>query len=283
MGTPPPGGGYGSPPAGYGPTGTRADYGPAPGAWQTPNGGFAPMPQNFPPGYIPDAGTAPLEGGVPWEQKGGSFIAKWWETLKACNGQTRPFFAAAAQNEKGDALFFGMISGAISGAFIGLMYVLLFGVLSLGLALGMPSGKGSSGAISGAFGAGLTMGIGIFYAVLITFSSAVGAAIRPLLWGGLHHLLLMMLGGIGERKTFMHTVRVAAYAEGASMPWIWIPIAGPFIAMFYGIRNLVVGYDETHKCGTGKATLVLFAPFICCCLCNLFIVLLGVSPALFKP
>ncbi|MEZ4315211.1 MAG: hypothetical protein R3F14_44920 [Polyangiaceae bacterium] len=119
------------------------------------------MPQNFPPGYVPDTGTAPLEGGVPWEQSGGSFLRKWWETVKACNHQTRPFFAAAAQNEKGDALFFGMVSGAVQGAALGLLYVLMFGALSLGLALGMPAG-GKGGPMAGAFGAGSAWGSGSF-------------------------------------------------------------------------------------------------------------------------
>ena len=285
------GGGYGPPGGGYGPPG-GGGYGPPGGAppgggygppgW--PGGGFAPMPQNFPPGYVPDTGTAPLEGGVPWEQKGGSFLGKWWATLKACNHETRPFFAAASQNEKGDALFFAAVSGGVSGAALGLLYLLIFGALSLGFALGMPTGgKGGSPAISGAMAAGFSLGIGIIYAVFITVGSAMGALVRPFLWGGLHHLLLMMLGGIGERKSFMHTVRVAAYAEGASMPWIWIPIAGPFFALYYGVKNLVVGYDETHRCGVGKALLVLFAPFLCCCGCQALVMLVGASPALFKP
>ncbi len=285
----PPGGGYGGPPGappggGYGapPGGGPGAYSP-PG-WTPPGGGFAPMPQNFPPGYVPDTGTAPLEGGVPWEQKGGSFLGKWWATLKACNGDTRPFFAAAAQNEKGDALFFAMVSGGVSGAFIGLLYMVIFGMLSLGFALGMPlGGKGGSAPISGAVAAGFSLGIGILYAIFITVGSAMGAAVRPFIWGGLHHVLLLMLGGVGERKTFMHTVRVAAYAEGASMPWIWIPIAGPFIAAFYGIKNLVVGYDETHRCGIGRALLVLFAPVLCCCGCQALMIAMGALPALMKP
>lgn len=245
--------------------------------------GFAPIPQNFPPGYVPDTGTPPLEGGVPWEQPGGSILGKWWATLKAVNSETRPFFAAAAQNEKGEAIFFAMISGGISGAFIGILYMLIFGLVGLGLALGMPAGKGAGPFSSSAFAAGFSVGIGILYAFLITVGAAMGAAVRPFIWGGLHHLLLLLFRSVGETKSFMHTVRVAAYAEGASMPWIWIPIAGPFLALYYGVKGIVVGYDETHKCGVGKALLVLFAPVICCCGCQAFLILLGAIPALTKP
>lgn len=257
----------------------------SPPGWSAPNGEFAPMPQNFPPGYVPEGGAGALAGGVPWEQKGGSMMSKWWATVKAVNNETRPFFAAASQNEKGDAIFFAMVSGGVSGAFIGLLYMVIFTVVGAGMFMAF-SGRhasGSSGMGSGAFAAGFTVGIAIVYAVVITASSAIGAAGRAFIWGGLHHVLLMLFGGIGERKSFMHTVRAAAYAEGAALPWIWIPVAGPFIAAFYGIRNTIVGYDETHKCGMGRAALVLFAPALCCCACMAFAMLLGGLPALFKP
>jgi hypothetical protein len=273
-----PQGGHGGPtqPGGYVPA-TQIGYGPPPGAW-------APVPAGLPPGYTPPETAPALQGGIPWEQKGGSLVGQWWETMKACNDHTRPFFACAAQNEKGDAITFAMVSGAVSGAFVGLFYVLLSVMISAGLMIGMPAlgGHKSTGGMLGtsAFAAGFTLGIGLFYAVIITAMSAIGAAMRAFVWAGLHHVLLLMLGGIGERKTFMHTVRVAAYAEGAAMPWIWIPVAGPFIAMFHGIKNVVVGYDETHRCGTGRATLVLLAPLLCCCGCNLLMLALGLLPAI---
>ncbi len=242
------------------------------------------MPAGLPPGYTPEGVTATLQGGIPWEQKVGSFLGRWWATVKACNSETRPFFACAAQNEKGDALTFAMVSGAVSGAFIGLLYVLIFAALSMGLMIGLPAlGGPKSSAGASAMAAGFTIGFGILYGFMITVMSAIGSVVRAFLWGGFHHVLLMLLGGIGERKTFMHTVRVAAYAEGAAAPWIWIPIAGPFLVLFFGIKDLVLGYDETHRCGIGKALLVLSAPFLCCCACNIVLFALGLLPQLMKP
>jgi hypothetical protein len=245
------------------------------------------MPAGLPPGYEPEGNTRPLEGGVPWEQKGGSLVSKWWATVRACNHETRPFFAAAAQNEKGDALMFALMSGAVSGAFLGAMYLLVFVMISAGFMLGFPglSGlKGSPGhaVVSNAFAAGVSAGIGVFYALVLTMAGAIGAVTRPFLWGGLHHVVLLLFGGVGPRKTFMHTVRVAAYAEGAAAPWIWIPIAGPFLVLYYGIKDLVVGYDETHGCGIGRALLALSAPFLCCCGCNALVIGLAGIPALMK-
>ena len=133
------------------------------------------------------------------------------------------------------------------------------------------------------FAAGFTVGFGIFYALIITVSSAVGAAGRAFIWGGIHHIVLLLFGGVGAQKSFMHTVRAAAYAEGSAMPWLWIPIAGPFIAAFYGIRNTVIGYDEAHHCGIGRAVIALFSPAICCCGCAGLMAAMGAIPALMGP
>lgn len=244
------------------------------------------MPANFPPGYVPEGDTAPLQGGIPWEQKGGSFVAKWWNTLKACNSQPRPFFAAAAQNEKGDAILFAMVSGGVSGAFLGALYLVIMVMISAGVMLAMPSargGHGGSGVAPGMFAAGFTVGFGILYAFMITVMSAIGAAARAFIWGGIHHIVLLLFGGIGAQKSFMHTIRAAAYAEGSALPWLWIPIAGPFIAAFYGIRNTVIGYDEAHRCGIGRALLALFSPAICCCGCMGLMAAMGAIPALMGP
>lgn len=270
-GSAPPGGGWGAPPGGddggYGaPPGRPGAYSP-PG-WSAPSGAFAPMPANLPPGYIPEGGTASLEGGViPWEQQGGSFLGKWWATVKLCNGQTRPFFAVAAQNEKADAITFSVLSGAITGAILGLLYIIIFSAVGAGVMLGAPvlgSSKSSTPGATAAI-AGMSIGIGLIYAVMAVIMWAVMGAIRPFLAGGLHHVLLLLFGGVGERKTFMHTVRVAAYTEGSSTIWMWIPIAGPFIALYFMTKGFVQGYDETHRCGVGKALLVILAPAFCCC------------------
>jgi hypothetical protein len=242
------------------------------------------MPANLPPGYTPEGYTATLEGGIPWEQQGGSLLGKWWATVKACNGQTRPFFACAAQNEKADAILFSVLSGALAGAALGLFYLLIFSAIGAGMFMGVSSlGPKSSTPGANAVAAGVSIGAGILYAIMATVMYAVMAAIRPFLVGGLHHVLLLMFGGVGERKSFMHTVRVVAYAEGSAYPWIWIPIAGPFIVIYYVIKGLVLGYDETHRCGTGKALLVLFAPLLCCCACYAIMFALTAGTSLMKP
>ncbi|MFO0586139.1 MAG: hypothetical protein U0441_01305 [Polyangiaceae bacterium] len=277
--------GYGPSPGGYGPSGTvpggpGVGSGPtlpdpySPPGWRAPNGQFAPMPANFPPGYTPETDTAALQGGIPWEQKSGSLLARWWDTVKAANSQPRPFFAACAQNEKGEAILFAMVSGLLGGALFGLFYIVIMIAVSAGLMLGLPhAGRGAHGAEM--FAAGITVGLGVFYAITFTIFGAVAAVVRAFLWGGVHHLVLMLFGGVGQGRSFMHTVRALSYAEGAAIPWACIPIVGPFIALFYAIRNVAIGYDEAHRSGIGRALLAVFSPAMCCCCCMGFFALLG--------
>ena len=268
VGAPPGAGGWGSPPGGGPPGG---------GAWGTPpvwGGGPEPKP---PPGY---GGTTALHGGVPWEQSEGGLFSRWWETVKACNGDTRAFFAATAQNESGNALTFAMMTGAMVGAAIGLFYLLLFTFFSAAIMAGLAGIVGKSSAGAGAVAAGISIGIGLVYAVIVAIGAAVGSVIRPFVWGGIHHVILLLVGGIGPQRSFMHTVRVAAYTEGAAFAWMFIPIAGPFIAPVFVIKNLVQGYDEVHGSGVGKALLAIFAPVLCCCACYLMLALMGLAGSL---
>lgn len=300
----PPGGGWGSPPPGWGPP--PPGWGPPPppagggwgapppppggGGWGAPPGhggaGWPRGPEPTPPPGYPPAVTPALEGGVPWEQTTGSVFTRWWETVKAVNNDTRAFFSAAAQNESSGAITFAMMTGAMVGLAIGLLYLVIFTIFGAAIMAALSTlgarGSASPGASvgAGALAAGIGFGVGLIYAVIITAGATMGAAIRPFLWGGIHHVVLLMLGGVGERKTFMHTARVAAYTEGASLAWVLIPIAGPFLAAIFGVKNLLQGYDETHRCGIGKALLAVFAPFLCCCLCYLLIAAMGLAGSL---
>jgi hypothetical protein len=236
----------------------------------------------MPPGYQPPTGAAPLNGGVPWEGEGGLF-GRWWETVKAANGDSRPFFAAASQNESGSAITFSMMSGGLGGAVIGLLYAIVFGIFGtalLAIFSSVPATRGAHGA-GGAMAAGMGL-FAIFYFFALTIGGAINGAIGPFIIGGVHHLILMMLGGIGQGKTFMHTVRTAAYSHGAAYAWMLIPIPplAALVMMVFSIKNLTIGYDETHKCGTGKALLAIFAPIICCCICYALMFALGLGSSL---
>jgi hypothetical protein len=126
-------------------------------------------------------------------------------------------------------------------------------------------GSSGAGASTAVFGLMSMMGFGIalFYPVMLV----LGALISPWIYGGIHHLTLALFGGV--TKSYTHTVRVVGYSHAAYF-WCVIPIIGPFAALILTVISLVVGLDETHKCGVGKALgAVLLIPGICCmCWCG---------------
>jgi hypothetical protein len=234
----------------------------------------------MPPGYQPSGGASPLHGGVPWESPHGSFFGKWWETFKAVNFNGRPFFAAAAQNNNAlAAATYNSMSGAIFGFAFGLFYFLLAVVFG-GLALF----GGLSGRVPGlgAAMAGAGIGIGILYWVLLTGMYAFSGFVSPWVWGGIHHLLLMLFKAIGPGKEYQHTVRVFGYGIGSAMPWFLVPIPclNGLAVLVFSIINLVTGYDETHQCGVGKVLLALLSPVVCCCSCYFMMFLFGFATSL---
>ena len=52
---------------------------------------------------------------------------------------------------------------------------------------------------------------------------------------------------------------------------------GGLLYAIFNLKNLVQGYDETHKCGAGKAVIAIFSPLICCCFCYLMIFVVGIG------
>ncbi len=266
----PQGGGWGQPAPGAAP-----GYGaPQGGGWGQPGSyggygcGFAPPP-GMPPGYVPGGGPA-LAGGVPWEAQGGGLFSRWWETIGA-TFKGRPFFAAAAQGDDAmSAVLFNTFTMTLLGAALGLLYIALFALFgsmfgavfsTLGKATGMPLG------LAGA-GFGLALGIGLFLAT--TLGGAMSGFLVPWVMGGLHHLALLVLGGVPEGRTYMHTVRAHAYANAGSSIFLPIPYLGALVSLVFGIMNHVYGYDEMHRCGGGKAFAAWLAPMVCgCCGCGI--------------
>jgi hypothetical protein len=227
----------------------------------------------MPPGFVPSAtGTAPLSDGLPWESGQGGLFSRWWATVKVASSDTRPFFAASVQYTSGGvpACTFNMMSGAISGFVFGLVYLVLFTVIG---AAGLFAGAFGPSSGLGAASAGFGFGIGLVYLVMVTVGQAMGGFINPWIVGGLHHLMLMLFGGV--QRNYEHTVRGFGYSMGAAMAWGLIPVLGVFPMMVFAWKNIVQAYDETHQCGVGKAVLAMLTPALVCCLCyGLFVALI---------
>ncbi len=269
-GQPPSGGGYGppggAPPGGYGPPpGGGGGYGPPPGGYGGPpgGGGFAPPPAGYPPGYTPPTAA----GAVAWEDASKGLVGGGWETFKEACFNPRAFFAAAAQNDNPwPAITFGMatggVAGLIYGIFTSLIYVAVGGMMA-SMFRGIPGmGSGSPGAMMGVMGA-----MGVFAIVAYPILFALSALIGPWISGGIYHLMLMMLGG--ATRPYTNTVRIVGYSNASTM-WMIIPGVGSLISLGFHLVLTVIGLDETHKCGVGKAVGAVLLPIVlicgCCCL-----------------
>ena len=218
----------------------------------------------MPPGYRPDGGAMPLAGGVPWESPHGGLFGRWWETITAANFKGRELFSAVGQNDDAmSACLFSMTTGAVMGALIGLLYLLLLALWSTAMLAIL--GSVGIGKVGGAV-AGMGIGLGLLFWIGAVIFYAVAGFISPWVVGGLHHLVLMMVGGVGQGKEYSHSVRVNAYAGAASLLFVPIPFLGGLVALVFNIINHVTGYDQVHRCGGGKAFLAWVSPvFICCC------------------
>ena len=270
------GGGYGSPPGGGAPPPGGAGAPPggfAPGGQPPPAGfpptGFAPPPAGYPPGY-----TAPGAAGVvAWEDASKGLFARWWETTKGALFNTRPFYAGVAQSDNPwPALTYAVMSGVMAGLSIGITMAVIY------LALGQVGGKAmaSSGAAGAPSPAAMMSIMGVAAIFIYPVMFAVSSFINPWISGGLQHLTLMIFKG--ATKPYTASVRVAAYSHAYYL-WMMVPFLGYALgwlpAMIFSIIGSIVGLDETHKCGTGKAALAVFLiPVllgICCCLFYVFI------------
>ena len=264
----PPAGGYGpvggAPPGGYGPP--PGGYGPPPGGYGGPPGGsgFAPPPAGYPPGYSPQS----VAGPVAWEDSSKGMIGGGWETFKNACFTPKAFFAGVAQNDNPwPSITFCMatrgLAGFLYGVFISLIYLAIGGMMAA--AMGSSSrGMGGSG------GPGMMLAVmgamGVFAVIVYPLMFALSALITPWISGGIYHLMLMLMSG--ATKPYTSTVRVCGYSNAATI-WMVIPGIGALVSIGFHLVLTVVGLDETHKCGTGKAVAAVLIPLVlvcgCCC------------------
>jgi hypothetical protein len=192
--------------------------------------------------------------------------------------EPRAFFGAVATSEDPmPSVMFsasnGLIVGICFGIFIAASYLVMGAVGAISEAAS--SGRGGGGA---AVALGMVTAMGVFAAFVYPILFAFSGFINPWIQGGIVHLSLSLLGG--AKRPYASTVRVAAYAHGP-MALLIIPCVGFLIAPMAQVISIVVGVDETHKCGIGKAVLAVFlVPAICCVLYFLFAIAMGVIGAI---
>ena len=113
---------------------------------------------------------------------------------------------------------------------------------------------------------GIMGAMGLFAVIAYPIMFALAALITPWISGGVYHLMLMLMKG--ATKPYTSTVRVLGYSNAATI-WIVIPGIGSLVSLGFHLVLTVVGLDETHKCGIGKAVAAVLIPMVvvcgCCC------------------
>lgn len=251
----------GAPTAGGEATGLGAP-GPGEGRVDAPVVTFTPPPPEPPP-----IGGPPRDG-PPWERRSSFFdLGAWGSTIAGVLFDAPATFRRMRREGGvlGPLLFYWPL--ALVFTWIGIAW----SVGQQRLMSGMPGGDANPFAglgIDPARLVGVQLILAPVFSVLIWF-----------IWSGIAHLFLMMVGG--ARQSFETTMRVMAYAMGATSVFQIIPICGGLIGFLWALVVEIIGIAEAHETSTGRAAAAVLLPIVLCCLClviGLFVaVAMGIS------
>ena len=96
----------------------------------------------------------------------------------------------------------------------------------------------------------------VFGPLVLLIALCVGA--------GIHHLVLLLLGG--AKRGFEATFRVSCYSQAVSL-LLLVPICGGLISFFWWLVVAIVGLAEAHGIGRGTAAIAVLAPIVLACCC----------------
>jgi phage FluMu protein Com len=249
---PPPPGEFAPPPPATN-YGTGQEYGGAPSPAESSNPFAAPQ-FGGPMAAAPDSSG---RTGPPWERDGQN-VNSYIETVKVM--LSNPSFAYADMRREGG--FGKPLLFAIIGSFIAIIAANIYNLLFSGL-LGGLGGRFGNAELGGLFAGGM---IGMVCSIIVV-PAMVAAAM--FIGSGIQHLMLMLVGG--ARYGFETTLRVVAYAAGATAPIQLIPFVGGLIAVIAQLVLIVIGYTKAHEISTGKAVLAVLLPTLICCVAGILL------------
>jgi hypothetical protein len=209
----------------------------------------------------------------PWEDRERlGFFQAWWETTKTVLFKPTDFYRRLAPTGKmGDAILFAVIWFIFNGI-VAALYGLVFQGAQFGL-MGLLEQGGFQGQENpfGPLGRGGAVGVSFVTNLVCT---PVMGLVWMIILAGIYHLILMVVKGANQ--PFEATLRVVCYAT-SYMIWILIPICGGLIGWVYSIVLAIIGLNEVHKSGGGKAAAAVLAPLLLCLTCILAAVIIGIG------
>ena len=203
------------------------------------------------PEAVPWAGgdPDPSRTGPVWEQPGASWPIRFAQTVQAVLTGPGAFFRTMRRD-------------AGPGGVAGSVYQLLLSTLVAGM---HGPAAAREQALMGAFSTGCFV---VVMPLVAVFGMFAGSAI--------YHVMLLLLGG--ARRSYETTLRVSAYASGATSVLGLIPFCGALIGGIYAVVVAIIGLSRAHEISTGKAAAAVLLPVVLCC--GLVLLLYGAIAAL---
>jgi hypothetical protein len=244
---------------------------PYPAPLQAP----APPPWSAPPPPLEEASRD--GGGTPWDDRERlGFPTALVDTTRQVLTRPADFFRGMpVASGIGSPLLYGVILAWLGAVAAGFYSALFHSIVGTGLAEALTQLLNPGAVPASSPFAGVMEGWGGF-ALQVVFG-AVFAAIGIVIWAGVLHLALLLLGG--AQRGFEATLRVVSFSQAASIVLL-VPFCGQLAGPLWALVLYVIGLAEAQRIGYGKAIGAVLLPLLllcCCCGAVLGLVFLGAA------
>ncbi len=245
---------------------------PPPGAtWQGPPAG-GPAPGGYPgaypgpmPGSVPGAAWAVGEADAPFARRSAlGFVPSYVATWKLACLQPAEFFRSVRVGGTGSAVLFGVIARTLASWFQTL-YGALMGAATQGMMQEMLKQVPHDSPFHDSV-AQWVSGATAFGTVAQLVAAPFVAAISLLVWAGVYHVALLVLGAAS--RGFEATLTVVGYASGALLVGAApVPVLASLVGAVWFSFAAAIGFREAQRTTNGKAWTAVALPFLALCAC----------------
>lgn len=245
---------------------------PPPGApWPgPPPGGAGPgaYPGAYPgsmPGAVPGAAWAVGEADAPFARRSSlGFVASYLATWKLACLQPAEFFRSVRVSGTGSAVLFGVVAMTLASWFQTL-YGALMGAATQGMMQEMLKQVPHDSPFHDAVAQWVTGATAIGTVAQLVAAPFV-AAISLLVWAGVYHVALLVLGAAS--RGFEATLTVVGYASGALLVGAApVPVLASLVGAVWFSFAAAIGFREAQRTTNGKAWTAVALPFLALCAC----------------
>lgn len=204
---------------------------------------------------VSDAATSHPAGVPPvsqpaWERREElGFVAAAVATIKQVLLAPGETFAAMPK----EGGLFGPLIFTILFGWIGMIFALIYQGIIVAVNPEVLAAEGA--AAEAAISVGVLVGLGIFAPIFVLLGLFIGAAIL--------HVLLMLLGG--TKHSFVTTLRVLAYVQGATAVLQVIPLCGGLVTSVWYFISAAIGLSKAQETQVWRVVVAMLLPLVLVC------------------